>query len=203
MLLPEDIPDFRGRAAWAKGISDAPAAKQLGLEWRTQAAVWLQRGRLDSVADKAPSRKQHRKKACEWLIVSDNQLRVGCNMDWKFFSVKEDEASDLASWPHIVINADNGTDGTCGYNWLVRTQRVNAEWFADPAHGVANDLKGALFACAVWKHTLLLTAMLNVPFGPWSEQRFFFSSSARLFASISSQPRVRRAHSFSNMLLQL
>ena len=85
----------------------------------------------------------------------------------------EMEASGPMTWPQLVMCADEGSDGVAAFNWLVQTQRFNGEFLSDPAHGMANDLKLSLQRVGLWKHTLLMTAMLNVPHGPWSEQRFF------------------------------
>ena len=127
-----------------------------------------------SNAGSLQKRKLHRKKALAWLRCADNALRSGASFGLEEFAITEEVMKlDPLTWPQLVICADQGSDGLAAFNWLAQTQRFNGEFIGDPAHGMANDLKLALQRCGVWKHTLLMTAMLNVPHGPWKEQRFF------------------------------
>ena len=106
----------------------------------------------------------------------DNALRAGAGFGLDAFVIPEEASQPTRNplkWPHLLICCDQGSDGLCAYNWLAQTQRFNGEFVSDPAHGIWNDQKLALTRCGLWQHTLLMTAMLNVPHGPWSEQRFF------------------------------
>ena len=171
----EDHPEFRGQASVVVASGDKTMVVKHKQEWAANARAYLQRARQERPSKKAglAQRKKFRKKAAEWLKCVDNALRACADLGLADSVVSEDSTQNPQEWPHLVVCCDQGSDGVAAFNWLAQTQRFNGEFLGDPAHGISNDLKNALVKCGVWKRTLLMTAMLNVPHGPWEEQRFF------------------------------
>ena len=97
---------------------------------------------------------------------------------WRGFEkLDTSKQPDPLTWPLITACADQCGDGECALNWLQRQKHINVDRFSDPSHGVACDQRLGLRDTNLWRFLILLTCVLNIPHGPWSESRFWSSIS--------------------------
>ena len=168
------MPDFRGVTSFAKAEGRDLEVEAERADWRSRARAFLRQ----EAVELQPKRPRYREKSCEWLLAVDNSLRVATGVGLHHF-VKPDseapqgqQASPLA-WPHLLMSPDQGSDGIAALNFLQRCKAVNIEAFWDMSHGVWRDWNLNVKHLGLWGHVLLMTIVLNMPYGPWENARWY------------------------------
>lgn len=67
----------------------------------------------------------------------------------------------------MSISPDQGSDGICAYNFLVRELGYNADLTPDPSHSINNDMWLAFQEAGIKPQMLLWMIAFNIPQGPW------------------------------------
>jgi hypothetical protein len=169
------LKDYRGDGGLRTEFRDATGLPEAKATWRKRAAAWLH-GRQGDSEEAARGKKRYRTKAAEWLWATDNALQAMTGHGWDQFVVRYLEPSETrpaSSWPLLLVAPDQGSDGWAALNWLRSVSFATAEITLDPSHGVWNDVKLALKECGLWGHTLLMSIVLSMAYGPWCDARWF------------------------------
>lgn len=142
--------------------------------------LWLKR-KQSSAGDfggwKPP--KRYRVAAKHWALNVDNSLRHTLGLEGLVAFRVPDEADRKGTswegwrgWRHLLVSADQGSDGVCAMNYLLDKQ-VHMSVIADWSHGAQNDLKECLRSASLYPYMLLMMVVFNVEHGPWREDLRF------------------------------
>ena len=138
--------------------------------------LWLSRHTTFGKRDGWRPRPRHRAASAKWIQYIDNQIRVGTHFvgllafvpNWALALWQD---YNWKSWPSVGVAADQGPDGVCGVNCLLRKKEIclNMIPFWDGGHGACNDLDLTFKKNHLSAFVLMLMVVLNIPHGPITE----------------------------------
>ena len=162
-MLPEEVEE------WKKGT----AAGHLNLRH----LKWIKRHATKNSAKLKGwrPRKRHRMAASKWISMKDNMLRVGTGTSGlkhyqRDAKTQEWADSNAKSWPHAHLAQDQGSDGVCGIQAMLRKLVLCiTEWW-DESHGICNDVFDVMKKFSLFPFILTLMVLFKLPHGPEKEK---------------------------------
>lgn len=114
-----------------------------------------------------------RRKAYEWLIVTDHMLWVACDMRWSDLVLPpEDERPPPSQWRICTLSVDQGSDGWTSAYFLAMQAEAGLMICKDPSHRLWNDTWLALEHANMKAIFILMIVVLNSDHGPWADARW-------------------------------
>ena len=138
-------------------------------------------------------RRRCRKKSWQYLCCLHNQLVQVVPAGLKHFCLAEslEDRGDPLHWPRLSCGPDQGSDGTCAFQFAQRVLHLNCDLTWDVSHGVHNDILNGIKHAGLYSHLLLSLLRLNCPLGPWSEDTRWKECQASLNELLSTESHSR------------
>ena len=138
-------------------------------------------------------RRRRRKKSWQYLCCLHNQLVQVVPAGLKHFCLAEslEDRGDPLHWPRLSCGPDQGSDGTCAFQFAQRVLHLNCDLTWDVSHGVHNDILNGIEHAGLYSHLLLSLLRLNCPLGPWSEDTRWKECQASLNELLSTESHSR------------
>ena len=136
---------------------------------------WVRRVRarttLGTVTKYRPEPKIERRKSHSWLLCLDAMIRSSTAFEGlqAFQYELGTRPKDAHDWKLLICNADMGSDGVCGSNYVRHSLSCNIDMRWGPAHRAWNDTKAALRYAQLWAHEVLMIIVYNAEFGSWHD----------------------------------
>jgi hypothetical protein len=136
-------------------------------------SAWVQRSQatIDDELWRPP--KVHRVAAKTWIEKVDNQIRQATvHPGWILVQFIADNLAwlDPYKFPKINVCIDYGGDGLCACNALLYRYDCNIVFSYDSDHLTKRKFEAVMRACGLWSFCLLLLIVLNLDFGPYTDE---------------------------------
>ena len=130
------MPDYDGERSEARDLGDQERLQRARDDLKRVVTGWLKRTG-DKTDDNLKPQKRYRVSAKRWALDFDHQLQVSCDLDLRTFQQPE-KPSDRGPglhWPLASVAIDQGSDGHCAEQGLMRFMRINLDYWPDLSHG--------------------------------------------------------------------
>lgn len=130
---------------------------------------WLKRRASDPQQASWRPSKRYRASAKQWLYAVGNQLKssLPCR-GLKDFVKSENSWTSWRDYRHLLISADQGSDGLSAISYL-RSLGVVVTYCPDFSHGSQNDFYDALKSTNLFPFWILMLVVYNLEHGPWQD----------------------------------
>lgn len=133
---------------------------------RMRSFLAKQRGGSERAETSAPlQRKVHRLKSYEWLLSTDNAIKVLAHntKGYEQYRISDDMAKNTSGfeWPLLLPCVDMGSDRVCPLNFLRQSLQVNVCPVFDFNRSAWNDIKRSLRSGNLWYHMLCMVLAWN------------------------------------------
>ena len=118
--------------------------------------------------------KRYRATSAKWIWTTEHQLRrSGLSLVDLKQSEDPAERPPASTWERGSIALDQGSDGVCATNYLLRQVNLALGIVWDLSHGCHRDIIAMLKAVGLWTWAVLMMLSFNVPCGPYTSDQNF------------------------------
>ena len=165
----EDVGDFTGEIKVAMDTGPPEAALAAS---RDRQRAWLGRKRSRPGTRGWVPRKRHRVATSKFCWSTEHQLELS-NLSFNDLRLPDEPADrpPPKDWKRGSMAVDQGSDGVCAGNYLMRGLNLVLDCTYDISHGVHRDVICMLKQCGLWVWATLMLVAFNVPTGPYAEDQ--------------------------------